>query len=158
MEKLASLVRSNRQKRDLRDTAKEIGSVSPSSSTISRVENGIGSDYSVGIRLNFSDINKITFITENLPRFILTKIDAATDRTTNFDRFRKKLLFNRWILDYCRVLSELWIARRYSTHRFCDSLRDALRSGHQRIYIVYDTNTDLDTYGDYRKTRTYYQD
>jgi transcriptional regulator with XRE-family HTH domain len=38
MEKLASLVRNKRLTRGLRETAKEIGNVSPS--TISRVENG----------------------------------------------------------------------------------------------------------------------
>jgi transcriptional regulator with XRE-family HTH domain len=38
MEKLASLVRTKRQERGLREVSKEIGTVSPS--TISRVENG----------------------------------------------------------------------------------------------------------------------
>jgi transcriptional regulator with XRE-family HTH domain len=42
MEKLASLVRNKRQTRGLRETAKEIGNVSPS--TISRVENGKAPD------------------------------------------------------------------------------------------------------------------
>ena len=48
-EKLASLVRSKRGNRGLRETAKEIGDVSPS--TISRVENGNTPDINTFIAL-----------------------------------------------------------------------------------------------------------
>jgi hypothetical protein len=41
------------------------------------------------IRLNFNYIDKITFLTQNMPRFILAEIDATTDRTTNLDRVRE---------------------------------------------------------------------
>ena len=91
IERLASLVRSKRGSRGLRETAQEIGNVSPS--TISRVENGKIPDMDTFLAIcDWLEIHPIEFIKNtvqvNLPKkddYSVLCAKLRTDKTIRSD-------------------------------------------------------------------------